>query len=146
MAPKLAMPAMPDVDAEEEEDVTDAEAAAILKEVLMEDKPPPKPKPPPPKPPLPPAVPPPLPAGPPIPEDSAGKAVDSRVQEMQAAAVIANKAGRKGEALHWLRQSKELVQRVTALLDSEFPPPSTRPYEAPPALSGAGAPVPAEPE
>ena len=148
MAPKPKMPSMDlDGDDDDEEEVTDAEMAKVLKEVLAEDKPPTKrpPKPPAPKPPPPtPAV---AVAGPPIPVDSVGRAVDVRIQELQAAAVLANRAGRKDEALHWLRRSKDLAEQVKALLDGDFPSPSTHPFKpAPPEDGGVSGTPPASTE
>ena len=144
MAPKAKLSSLPslpgmDSDGDDDDEVTDAEMAKVLKEVLVDDKPPPKP----PKPPAPkpaPAAPVPPPAvGPPIPADSVGRAVDSRVQELQAAAVLANRAGRRDEALHWLRRSKELPEQVRALLDGDFPSPSTHPWQPAPPNDGGGA-------
>ena len=51
-----------------------------------------------------------------------GQSVSIRLQEFQRAAVLARQKGSMDEALHWLRRSKEYVQRIEAVL-ATFPAP-----------------------
>ena len=139
-----SFPQMPDLDEfaafdldEGEEKVSSSEVEAVLAEVLSEGRTKPQPV----RPaavqqapkavmqqPRPPAS---------APAKRLHDRVDERLHAFQAAAVAANQAGRKEEALHWLRVSKEFTKALEALLADKFPPPSERGFHVSQQLASA---------